>query len=469
MSANIKVTLNAPPNGLQVGAGESAETSITIKNQSQIVDQFAVKIEGIDPSWWNLSTVSVSLFPGDQDDVKLTFRPPKEAESRAGSYPFQVKVISQANTQDFTIAEGYMMLKGFVDWEVEMSPTRVTGKSGTFHIKLKNAGNSDVNVNFDTKDPEEALVFQFDKPAINVPAGGTAQVNLNVKPKKGEPKKVYSFQVFCRSAEAKPGARDAKMLSGQLEFPKKKFPWWAIVLIVVAVLALAALAWFLFLMPVVALVSPAGGETFTVGGKVNIAWESRGMGISNVDIALSRDGGVSFADIKKGEVNDGEYEWTIPAYPAAASNCRIRVSAVDSGKKVITSDQSSNFTINLPTPKPTVAILAPLAGIKYYIDDTLLIKWSTTGSGIAKVDLQYSNDNGTTWKNIATGQANDGQHSWKVPGPASDKCFLKVFIYDSSNNVLASTVNTAPFSIASKFFIIPDVKFYFPKTVMPKP
>jgi len=462
MSANIKVTLNAPPNGIQVGAGESAETSITIKNQSQIVDQFAVKVEGIDPSWWNLSTVSVSLFPGDQDEVKLAFRPPKEAESRAGTYPFHVKVISQANTQDFTTSEGYLVLKGFVDWEVEMSPTKVTGKSGTYHIKLKNAGNSDANITFDTRDPEEALLFQFDKPEVIVPAGGSAQVNLNVKPKKGEPKKTYSFQVLCRSSETKPGARSAKTLNGQLEFPKKKFPWWIPVIIVVVLLALGVLAWFFFLKPAIEIKSPLGGETYTTGGKINITWDSQGIGINAIDIGISRDGGASWSDLKKGEVNDGEYEWIIPVYPTASTSCKIRISAVDSSKKQLAMDQSNNFTINLPTPKPNINILAPVTGGKYYIDDTLVIKWSTTGSGIAKVDLLYSIDNAATWKTIATGTANDGQFSWKIPSPAASKCFVKAIIYDSSNKILDTAINSGAFSINTKFIFIPF------KTVVPK-
>jgi len=467
MSANIKVTLSSAATKLEVGAGESTETSIIIKNQSQIVDQFAIKVDGLDPTWWTLSTASVSLFPGDQDEVKLIIRPPKEAESRAGSYPFQVKVVSQANTQDFTIAEGYLVLKGFVDWEADMSPTKLTGKSGVYHIKLKNEGNTDANVSFETRDPEEALIFQFNKASVTIPAGGTAQANVTVKPKKGEPKKVYTFQILCRSAESKPGSRDAKTLNGQLEYPKKKFPWWIPVIIILVLAALGVAAWFLFLQPGISLSYPEGGETLTIGDKINIQWETKGMGISAVDIAISRNGGTSWDDISRGEEDDGSYQWTIPLYPTASSGNIIRVSGVDSNDKVVVEASSEEFAINLPKPKPKVNIKQPVGGEKYIVNNDVVIKWSTTGEDIAKVVLQYSIDNGNSWNNIANNLANVGEYTWKLPSTASTQCYIKITIYDSKNNVLASTMNESAFSINKFSIIIPNFKYVVPKTISP--
>ena len=77
MSANIVLSLSTAK--LEVAPGELVEATITIRNQSQIVDQFDIKIERLDPAWWTLSASSVSLFPGDQGEAKLTIHPPKEA------------------------------------------------------------------------------------------------------------------------------------------------------------------------------------------------------------------------------------------------------------------------------------------------------------------------------------------------------------------------------------------------------
>ena len=242
MSANIKILMAS--SRLEVGAGEAVETTISLKNQGQIVDQFAIKIEGLDPLWWSLSTSSVSLFPGDQDEIKLTIRPPRDADARAGNYEFRVKVISQSNTQDFTSLEGYLTLRGFTVWEAEMSPTKVKGQSGVYHIKLVNNGNADIPLNFECKDPEEELIFKFDKNTVSVPAGNTAQANLTVKPRKGEAKKIYSFQVMVKPEQARELSRETKTLSGQLEYPKHKSPWWIIILI----LGLLALYFILYLV-----------------------------------------------------------------------------------------------------------------------------------------------------------------------------------------------------------------------------
>ena len=243
MSANIGVTLSTTK--LEAAAGASVETAISIKNQSQIVDQFLVKVEGLDPTWWSLSVSSVSLFPGDQDQTKLTVRPPKEAEAKAGSYPFQIKVISQANTQEVTTVDAYLILRGFSSWEAEMSPTKITGRSGTYRIKITNSGNADASVVFEAKDPEEGLVYRFDRDKLEVPPGGIAQANVTVHPKKGEPKKLYTFQVTARPPEMKVPSREAKVLSGQLEYPKGRNLKWLWLLLIPVVLVAAYFAWTL--------------------------------------------------------------------------------------------------------------------------------------------------------------------------------------------------------------------------------
>ena len=247
MSANIGVTLSATK--LEVAAGEAVETAISIKNQSQIVDQFLVKVEGLDPTWWSLSVSSVSLFPGDQDQMKLTVRPPKEAEAKAGSYPFQIKVISQANTQEVTTVDTYLVLRGFSAWEAEMSPTKITGRSGTYRIKVTNNGNTDASVVFEAKDPEEGLVYRFDRDRLEVPPGGSSQASVTVHPKKGEPQKLYTFQVSARPPEMKVPSREAKVLSGQLEYPKGKNLKWLWLLLIPVVLVAAFFAWTILSKP----------------------------------------------------------------------------------------------------------------------------------------------------------------------------------------------------------------------------
>jgi hypothetical protein len=223
MSANIDVSLSATK--LEVAPGESVEATITIRNQSQIVDQFGIRIQGLDPTWWTLSTSSISLFPRDQGEAKLTIRPPKEAEAKAGSYSFQVRAVSQANAEEMTEEEAYLVLRGFLVWDVEMSPTKVVGRSGTYRLTASNSGNTDITLVFEGKDPEEVLDYTFNDDKLVVQAGESALTTLQVRPKKeeeGKKGKVYDFQVLVTPAGAKVPWREARTISGQLEYQRRR-------------------------------------------------------------------------------------------------------------------------------------------------------------------------------------------------------------------------------------------------------
>jgi hypothetical protein len=372
MSANIGVTLSTTK--LEAAAGASIETAISIKNQSQIVDQFVIKVEGLDPMWWSLSLSSVSLFPGDQDQTKLTLHPPKEAEAKAGSYPFQIKVISQANTQEITTTDGFLVIRGFSSWEAEMSPTKVTGSSGTYKIKIINNGNADANVLFEAKDPEEGLVYQFDRNEISVPPGGSMQANLNVRPKKGEPKKLYTFQVTARPPEAKAFSRDIKVLSGQLEYPKtKRNLKWLWLLLIPVVLIAGFAAWKMVIEPILStppepprpvtpqppqpippqtlsiqIIAPNGGETLDAGKPFNIAWKVTNPDLaanSIVILAYSGDDGKTWIEFAKEPANIGVFTWQVPSpldnfKTNLLSTCRLRATVFGPNSKVLSEDFS---------------------------------------------------------------------------------------------------------------------------------
>jgi len=219
MSDKIKVTLS--PTALEVNAGESVELTATIHNRSQVVDQFTIALEGLAPTWYDFSVASVSLFPGDKDQIKVTIHPPKTADTKAGSYPFTVKAVSGADPQQFTVAEASVEVRTFAGLSADMSPTRIVGQSGTYIITLNNQGNADATQSFEASDPEEGLNYNFKPEEVTVPAGGSATVELVAKLKK------------------KP--KIDKTLNGQLVYerkarPKPKMPRWLIgVLVGVAV------------------------------------------------------------------------------------------------------------------------------------------------------------------------------------------------------------------------------------------
>jgi hypothetical protein len=281
MSANIVLSLSATK--LEIAPGESVEATISIRNQSQIVDQFGIRIQGLDPTWWTLSTSSVSLFPGDQGETKLTIHPPKEAESKAGSYSFQVRAVSQANPEEMTEEEAYLVLRGFLVWDAEMSPTKVVGRSGTYRLTASNSGNTDITLILEGKDPEEALDYTFSHNKVTVPAGESALITLKVSPKKREKGKLYSFQVLVRPAEAKVSSKEAKTINGQFEY-QRRWPWkW--ILLGLAIAAVVFLVWKFLIPPSLPSINSfiADPESIAAGESSTLSWDVSGATTVTID------------------------------------------------------------------------------------------------------------------------------------------------------------------------------------------
>ena len=85
MSDKIQVTV--APESLVTTAGETVETTATLHNLGQTIDQLTISIEGLDTSWYTLPVSSVALFPNDQDKLKIVLCPPKTPETRASLGP----------------------------------------------------------------------------------------------------------------------------------------------------------------------------------------------------------------------------------------------------------------------------------------------------------------------------------------------------------------------------------------------
>lgn len=462
MSANIGVTLGTTR--LEVAAGGTVEIPLIVRNLSQIVDHYIISVEGLDPTWWNLSVPTFSLFPNDQGEARLSIHPPKEAEARAGGYSFRVKATSKADPQDFTTVEVMLILKGFIMWDVEMAPSKVTGKSGIYNLKINNLGNTDAVLVLEAKDAEEALSYQFSENPVTVPGGGSSRIRLDVKTKaKGIWQKQYNFQVNSRPSDSK-GPREGKVINGTLEYPKKGFPWWILLIILGVILLLvgAGLIWYYFFSPAVNVTSPKGGESWTSGTTKNITWTTRSSDIKAVNIEMSKDGGLNWMMLKQNEANDGVWAWPISGFTTASGDCLVRISGLNQNNKMIARGISAGrFTISPPAVKPVITLTYPNSAVKLTGNSKINITWSVAGSGITYVTAYYSTNGGSTWTPIAQYQPNSLQMQWTVPNIDATTCKVKVTAYDASKVELSSDTSNTNFTI-QKGSVLQIIDLIFP-------
>jgi hypothetical protein len=136
--------------------------------------------------------------------------------------------------------------------------------------------------------------------------------------------------------------------------------------------------------------APDGGEFIGIGCEYPIQWYTNSY--NNIDIDLSRDGGLSWESIVENyNAISNRYLWTSDGTPS--NNCKIRVGLTGS----FVSDMSDeNFELGIPQ----IEIVAPSDGDRWFVGcpyDLQMI-----GLGFNEVEVELSTDAGATWSHYNT-------------------------------------------------------------------
>jgi hypothetical protein len=210
-----KTEVIVTPKSLVTRPGETAEAKVTLHNLGQSIDQLNVGIEGLDSGWYTLPVSSVALFPNDKDELKIVLSPPKDAKIKAGSYPFRIKVSSQANPDETSIVDATIAIQTIPDLEMSLSPQSIRGRRGIYKIDINNVWDNEVQLKFNVSDTSSALREIVQPEIIKIPGKSRAQATLEVSLGwlsffGGD--KEFAFQVMATL----PDVEEGKTLEGKL-------------------------------------------------------------------------------------------------------------------------------------------------------------------------------------------------------------------------------------------------------------
>jgi len=104
----------------------------------------------------------------------------------------------------------------------------------------------------------------------------------------------------------------------------------------------------------------------------------------------------------------------------------------------------------------TVTVVAPSGDEVIPSGSTYSIQWGAP-SGAVKFDLQYSINNGSTWKTMAS-KVTGTSYDWYVPAPANNKtsCRVRVTGFNSSGRKVGKDISDSAFTIEVAKVTSPD-------------
>ncbi|HEU5003807.1 MAG TPA: hypothetical protein VFW71_13685 [Actinomycetota bacterium] len=237
------------PSTVAVEPGAEAGAEIKIRNTGHVVDEFTLDVVGEPAAWSSVEPPSLSLLPGTEGTARVSFRPPRASEVRAGTFPFGVRVRSKEDPEGSVTEEGTLNVGSFKDLFGELLPRTAHGtREAHYDLAVDNRGNLGLNADLEGIDPNAVLRFRFSPPSLVTNPNTATFTRLAVRPVKPfwkGPPRSHPFQVAIKPASAPPVLLDGVMLQESI-LP----PWFMKALAAVLALAvLAVVAWLALVKP----------------------------------------------------------------------------------------------------------------------------------------------------------------------------------------------------------------------------
>ena len=234
-----------------VTPGSQASVQLRARNTGSVVDQLTFQILGDAGAWTTVTPPSLSLFPGAEEAVTITFSPPRSAHVPAGQMPFGVHVISKEDPQGSVVEEGAVDIAPFSDVFAELAPRTSRGRRGASHdLAIDNRGNAPINANISAVDADRLLNFDVNPPGIVADPGTATFAKVGVKPTRsfwrGQPQ-TRPFQVLLDGAGPTPVTVEGTMVQEAI------LPSWTMraLLLLLGLLVLLVLLWLFLLKPAI--------------------------------------------------------------------------------------------------------------------------------------------------------------------------------------------------------------------------
>lgn len=264
------VTPSASPSGpsapgldipaVTVAPGSTATTSLTVHNDSDIVEAYSLEVVGDCAPWATVEPPRVSLYPGTSETVTIRLDPPRSPDIRPGETPLGVRVLPAEHPESVRVPETVVTVEEFHELHTELAPRRRRGwLRGRYRLAVRNLGNTPAQVGFAPGQAGEELRFAFSPAKPKLEPGESTEVRLRVRTGKpvwfGSPV-VWPFTVDAAEsvepAAQEEARRDETVVRPPLnaEFVQIPiFPKW--LLAVLAALLALLLAWFTLVRPAV--------------------------------------------------------------------------------------------------------------------------------------------------------------------------------------------------------------------------
>jgi beta-lactam-binding protein with PASTA domain len=204
-----------------VHPGDRTRVRALIRNQSGIVDNYQLSVEGLPREWFSVLPDTVYLVPYGtggtyEQEVEIHFHPPRAAEAEARIWELQVSAYSKAHERIAASEPLLLGIQPFEQHETKVKPERASGRrKAQFNVSVRNKANAPVYVAFAAKESDDECDFAFTPPSAEIAPGESIETRLRVRP----PKQIWIGRPHERrlDVQTKTGEEAAALEAAALE------------------------------------------------------------------------------------------------------------------------------------------------------------------------------------------------------------------------------------------------------------
>lgn len=227
-----------------VDPGGSLTAPLAIHNSGDATDSYTIVPAGATASWIGLTTTHITVEAGAQRVIEVEVSPPALPSTTAGPTTVAVRIIPTSEPIDDVIADTTVLVQTFEERAIlPLQPVQRARRRATYEFMVENRGNGLASCRLILHDQSGRVDGSFDPPAVGIAPGGSNLVQLKVKAKRGffrRATRTLEFEVEARQQGTEPAAASLSLVQPPT-IPGAVF---GRVLMVVAIVGAAALAWF---------------------------------------------------------------------------------------------------------------------------------------------------------------------------------------------------------------------------------
>ncbi|WP_448002665.1 COG1470 family protein [Agromyces bauzanensis] len=301
------------PASLAVTPGQAETFTLTVRNDGDDVEAYHLSAAGDAADQVVIQPETLLVHPGETGTATATITLEHGGRWPVGDLIVRFEVVPATHPDDLVAVEAIVSIRSFSEVDAVLSPTALEGRRGDETvISIANSGNTHAYADIAVSAGE--LTVAMDRARATIPAGSTETVELGLRvPKplwRGDPV-AHPFFVTVTPEDA-----PAVPLEGTFtQLPV--FSKWALtaalgaagVLVVLAAVWLAALAWNNAVKPVAASQSPTATAETSAPAPVDV-----GVELVADDLGQAGDAAVTVLDAEIDDAPDGalvavEVEW----------------------------------------------------------------------------------------------------------------------------------------------------------------